>query len=81
MAVFRFLPRWKEELAVTGPGGSFALELAMGRLTAYLPTEEAFRLKAPEWARELWPLLHDELRQWCRENDAGFVVDASAPVW
>lgn len=36
MSVFEFKARWKEELVCTGPHGSFVLELAMGRLTAYL---------------------------------------------
>ena len=81
MPTFSFLPRWKEELVVTGPGGSFILELPMGRLTAYLPTEDAFRSKAPEWARGLWPQLRDELQEWCKFNNAGFVIDATAAVW
>lgn len=34
---FRFAPRWKEELVVTGPGGAFILDLPMGVLTAVLP--------------------------------------------
>ena len=81
MKVFSFLPRWKEELVVTGPGGTFILELPMGVLTAYLPTEEAFRNKAPEWARELWPQLREELEDWCRFNNAGLVIEATAAVW
>ena len=81
MDVFRFSPRWKEELVVSGPGGSFILELPMGVLTAYLPTEEAFRVRAPEWARELWPQLRRELEAWCKANAAGFVIDATAAVW
>lgn len=79
--MFTFLPRWKEELVCTGPGGQFILELAMGKLTAYLPTEAAWAQKAPPWAREHWAQLCDELQQWCRFNNADFVIDASAPVW
>ena len=81
MSVFGFAPRWKEELVVSGPGGSFILELPMGKLTACLPTEEAFRARAPEWARELWPQLRDELQAWCGQNDADFVIDPTAAVW
>ena len=34
--LFRFHPRWKEELVCTGPGGSFILELPMGELCAMI---------------------------------------------
>jgi hypothetical protein len=42
MSTFVFKPRWKEELECQGPGGSFILELPMGMLRAYLPTDEAW---------------------------------------
>ena len=81
MYTFRFMPRWKEELVCSGPGGSFILELAMGVLTAYLPTEEVWKQKSPDWARDLWPVLRTELEGWCKENNAGFVIDPSAPIY
>jgi len=77
---FRFTARWKEELVVTGPGGSFILELPMGILTARLPTEQAWPTVAPNWAVDLWPVLKTELEQWCRANDAGLEVDPHASV-
>lgn len=79
--MFEFKPRWKEELVCTGPGGTFVLELPMGVLSAYLPTEAVWREKAPVWARALWPALHDELAAWCEANDARFVVDPTAHVY
>jgi hypothetical protein len=51
--LFRFQPRWKEELVVSGEGGSFVLELPMGVLSAHLPTEEEWERRAPDWARSL----------------------------
>jgi hypothetical protein len=69
MSRFTFQPRWKEELVCTGPGGSFVLELPMGVLSAYLPSEVAWRSKAPAWARELWPVLKVELEAWCEKNN------------
>jgi len=80
-ATFTFQPRWKEELVCTGPGGSFVLELPMGVLSAYLPTEAMWQSKAPVWARDLWPELKIELESWCRNNKAQFVIDESAGVW
>ncbi|MCW8108483.1 hypothetical protein OPS25_08245 [Alteromonas ponticola] len=81
MSIFKFQPRWKEELVVTGPGGSFILEFPMGILTAYLPTHSAWEKKGPCWAQDLWPQLRLELEKWCVENKAQFVIDASAGVY
>lgn len=78
--VFRFRPRWKEELVVTGPGGRFVLELTMGRLTAYLPTRDAWSGQAPHWAIDLWPSLRSDLERWCAANKAGLEIDPTASV-
>ena len=81
MATFKFQPRWKEELVCTGPGGSFVLELPMGRLTAFLPTEAEWRKRGPEWARDLWPVLKEELAAWCKANKSDFVIEEHAGVF
>jgi len=81
MSDFTFKPRWKEELVVTGSGGSFILELPMGRLSAYLPTEEVWLEKAPAWAKDMYHELKSELEVWCMKNNAKFVVDESASVF
>lgn len=81
MNTFTFQPRWKEELVCTCHGGSFVLELTMGRLGAYLPTEDAWKLKSPLWARDLWPELKSELEAWCKANNAKFVIDETAAVY
>jgi hypothetical protein len=78
---FQFQPRWKEELVVNGPGGNFVLELPMGVLSAYLPTEIAWLRKAPDWAKHLWPELRNELETWCQNNNAELVIDESASVY
>lgn len=80
MTMFRFEPRWKEELVCTAPGGSFTLELTMGVLAAYLPTEAEWRKRAPDWARQLWSELRDELEAWCKAHDARFIIDPTAMV-
>ncbi|WP_111657774.1 hypothetical protein [Isoalcanivorax indicus] len=81
MSIFKFQPRWKEELVVSGPGGSFVLELPMGILSAYLPTESAWERRAPAWARDVWPQLKQELEEWCAANKAQFIIDESAGVY
>lgn len=78
---FSFQPRWKEELVVTGPGGTFVLELPMGILSAYLPTEPVWREKAPAWATDLWPVLKAELEQWCLNNKANLYIDETAGIY
>jgi hypothetical protein len=78
---FHFQGRWKEELVVTGSGGSFILELPMGILSAYLPTESEWQRRGPEWARSQWSDLKQELEAWCREYNVQFVVDPSASVY
>jgi hypothetical protein len=79
--MFRFESRWKEELVCEGPGGSFVLELPMGVLTAYLPSEAAWVVKGPSWAKRMWPELRAELEQWCAQSGAKFVIDDTAGVF
>jgi hypothetical protein len=81
MNTFQFEPRWKEELVCRSPGGSFVLELPMGILSAYLPTEDSWQEKSPPWARDLWPVLKLELEAWCKANKARLFIDASAGVF
>jgi len=78
---FAFAARWREELVCTAAGGSFVLELTMGELTAYLPTEDAWQARAPDWARPLWRVLHVELQAWCRQNKARLVLDSGASIF
>jgi hypothetical protein len=81
MSEFKFQPRWKEELVVTGSGGSLILELPMGILSAYLPTEEIWSQKAPSWAKGLYHELKSELEAWCMENKAQLIVNTTAGVY
>jgi len=79
--IFTFQPRWKEELLCTSAEGSFVLEMPMGILSVYLPTELMWQSKGPKWAINLWPRLKEELEIWCRENKANFYVDETAGVY
>lgn len=79
--LFTFQPRWKEELVVTGQGGSLVLELPMGILSVYFPTEERWAVMAPVWARGHWARLRTELLAWCADNNAQFHEDRSAWVY
>ena len=82
--MFRFQPRWKEELIVEvigGTNGSFMLEIVGNPATVYLPTEPVWRARVPRWAQELWPQLHTELQSWCAGNRTTLVVEATAQVY
>jgi hypothetical protein len=72
--------RWKEELVVTGIGGTFVLELTMGVLSAHLPTESRWNEVATDWALNLWPTLKTELEDWCKANKANFNIEEDAWV-
>ena len=77
---FEFKPRWKEELVVSSNNGSFVLDLPMGVLSAYLPTQDIWYEIAPMWAKDSWPELRRELEAWCKENNAKLIIDATAYV-
>jgi hypothetical protein len=79
--LFRFQPRWKEELLVSGSGGSFVLDMPMGVSSVNCPSETTWRECAPDWAQSLWPDLHRELEDWCAENGTDLYVYHSAPVY
>jgi hypothetical protein len=81
MAVFRFQPRWKEELVCTAPRRNPRAGTPDGILSAYLPTEEEWKRRAPEWARGLWQELKSELEEWCQSKDAQFIIDPKAIVY
>lgn len=76
-----FESRWKEELVVSGPGGSFVLEHPMGVPTVYLPTELEWRKRAPDWALGLWSELRSQLESWCSKNDIQLQIEDTAEVY
>lgn len=53
---------------VSGPSGSFVLELPMGNLFSYLPTETVWEQKDPPQAKALYPELDHGLEAWCKEK-------------
>lgn len=79
--IFRFAPRWKEELVVSAAEGSFVLPFWMGKPTVELPSKEAWTSCAPDWAKDHWQALHRALELWCRGNNAALEVSESATLW
>ena len=80
MSKFKFQQRWKEELMVMGDGGQFLLELPMGVLSVYFPTESAWKAKSPEWAKDQYSELKHELEEWSLKNKAILHVNETAGV-
>lgn len=78
--MFKFQPRWKEEMVVTSKDGTFVIDLAMGNLTAYLLPEDLWREQAPSWAKEHWAQLKSELEAWCEKYNAKLAIDVTAVV-
>jgi hypothetical protein len=84
--LFHFQYRWREELVVTTKDGAFVLEMPIGNDEApgaavYLPSEDLWQRRAPDWAVSLWPDLRGELESWCREHRAKLCIfDTSDPT-
>lgn len=76
-----FQPRWKEELVCTSAAGSFILEMPMGVVSVYYPTEEAWAHRAPEWALPHWSEIQRQLRAWCSAQRIPLYIDDNAQVW
>lgn len=79
--VFAFQARWKEELVCSCSEGSFVLEMPMGIVSVYLPSQDQWLVKAPAWAKGYWAALHTHLSQWCAEHNFPLYIEDSAHVW
>jgi len=77
----QFQPRWKEELVCTSPMGSFVLEMPMGVVSVYFPTEPVWGKRAPKWAAPYWAEILSQLRAWCGSNGIALHVDDDAEVY
>jgi len=79
--VFKFQARWKEELICSSSHGSFILEMPMGIVSVYLPTESVWERVAPEWAKTFWETIHKQLSEWCVKEKIPLYIDESANVY
>lgn len=78
---YQFEYRWKEVLVCTAAEGSFGLEMTMGKVGVYLPTEEIWKLRAPGWAKQDWAVLFDDLKAWCSDQNVPLHIDETAVVY
>lgn len=77
---FKFEPRWKEELLVTGEGGRFVLEMPMGVSSVYFPSESIWQDLSPDWAKSQYNDIETELSRWCSDHAIDLYVSASATL-
>lgn len=77
---FKFEPRWKEELVGSCSEGTFVLEMTMGELNVFLPTETVWQEKAPSWAKSHWHTVRAQLEQWCSQQKIPLIVEDHAWV-
>ena len=76
----QFQPKWKEELVCTLDGRRFVIELTMGILTVYLPTQSKWQKSAPEWAAQHWGRVREDLSTWCEQQKIPLVIEEHAWV-
>jgi hypothetical protein len=65
----QFEPKWKEELICTMDGRRFVIELTMGIVTVYFPTQSTWEATVPDWAKRQWERVRGDLSAWCLEQD------------
>jgi hypothetical protein len=61
-------------------GQRFIIELTMGILTAFLPTQAKWEASAPEWARHQWVRVRDDLSDWCTKQKIPLIIEDNAWV-
>jgi len=76
----QFQPKWKEELVCTMDGRRFVVEMTMGVLTVYFPTQSKWETSAPDWARHQWERVREDLAGWCQQEKMPLVIEDHAWV-
>ena len=61
-------------------GRQFIIELTMGAMAAYLPTESRWEAAAPDWAKGQWDRVKGDLSAWCDQQRWPLHVEESAWV-
>jgi hypothetical protein len=61
-------------------GRSFVVELTMGVLTVYFPTQTKWEALAPEWVRHQWQRVREDLAAWCEQQKMPLVIEDHAWV-
>jgi hypothetical protein len=75
-----YQPKWKETLVGCIGGNYFHVEITMGVLHVYFPTEETWIASAPSWASGKWKAAKESAEIWCGAQNIPFTVDNAAWV-
>ena len=78
--MYSFKPRWKEELVCETPHADFVIEITMGELHVYFPTQERWLSLVPECLHSEYNQIIQELENWCRKQNIPFTCDFQAWV-
>ena len=78
--VFSFTPKWKEILQCRSPVGAFDIEMTMGVMRVYFPTEDIWRQHTPDWMAACYTPILSQLQHWCAENDIPLYIEESAHI-
>jgi hypothetical protein len=70
----QFQPKWKEELICTMDGRTFTVEITMGILTVYFPTKAKWEATAPNWAKQQWERVQEDLSAWCLKQEIPLAI-------
>jgi len=76
--IFEFKPKWKEELVCICGKHEFTVELRMGKMHIYFPTEPKWESMAPSWAKGMWESARDQTKTWAVSQNIPFDVDLQA---
>jgi len=71
---------WKERLVCTMDGKSFEIELTMGVLRVYFPSLTKWTETAPDWAKNQWERVRNDLNEWCRKTKIPLEIEDHAWV-
>jgi len=78
---YTFCPRWKEELVCKTDQGSFVIDMPMGEVCVYAPTEVAWDRQIPHWNRNDYGNFIEELEQWCQAQQIPILKGDDAGIF
>ena len=75
-----YQPKWKEELIGSIGEHEFSIEMTMGKLHVFFPTEVTWNKNPPDWAKGKWTESRDAAEMWSKDNNIPFTIDEQAWV-
>ena len=76
----QYRAKWKELLVGLIGNHSFSVEMTMGTLHVYFPTEEKWNESAPQWAIGQYGIAREEVINWCSKEEIPVTFESHAWV-